>query len=143
MQLPALHKLGVTINLEQPAAVAVHEVAEAYRAAFQANFTKYLEDTKISPSTQQAVGQGGALSASLPEYLEKIHKRSRRKALAQLRTGPHRLAEETGRWQRQPQEERFCPHWQHAGEHVQDVAHTAFRTLLQLPCAYSILSCLN
>ena len=46
------------------------------------------------------------------EYLSVVRERRRREALAQLRTGSHWGAEETGRWARPrvPREQRMCPH---------------------------------
>ena len=40
-------------------------------------------------------------------YLEAVRRRQQREALAQLRTGSHWGAEETGRWRRQPREARL------------------------------------
>ena len=52
--------------------------------------------------------------------VESVRERRRREALAQLRTGSHWLAEETGRWSRLSREQRICPH---CGSGVEDVAH--------------------
>jgi hypothetical protein len=43
--------------------------------------------------------------------------------LAQLRTGSHWLAEETGRWERVPRPQRTCPHCQ---DGLEDVKHALF-----------------
>jgi hypothetical protein len=42
-------------------------------------------------------------------YLGAVWQHSCRVALAQLRTGSHWLAEETGRWERVPRAQRTCP----------------------------------
>jgi hypothetical protein len=56
-------------------------------------------------------------------YLGAVRQRSRRVALAQLRTGSHWLAEETGRWERVPRAQRTCPHCQGG---LEDVQHALF-----------------
>jgi hypothetical protein len=56
-------------------------------------------------------------------YLGAVRQRKRRAALAQLRTGSHWLAEETGRWEQQPRAMRVCPHCQQG---VEDVSHALF-----------------
>lgn len=60
----------------------------------------------------------------MPGYLAALQHRAKWRALAQLRTGSHWLAEETGRWQQQPRAERLCFCCAAAGEqHVEDVEH--------------------
>ena len=56
-------------------------------------------------------------------YLGVIRERGRREALAQWRTGSHWGAEETGRWQRTPRDQRLCPH---CGGGTETVAHMIF-----------------
>jgi hypothetical protein len=56
-------------------------------------------------------------------YLGAVRQRSRRVALAQLRTGSHWLAEETGRWERVPRGQRTCPRCQGG---LEDVQHALF-----------------
>jgi hypothetical protein len=63
-------------------------------------------------------------------YLGAVRQRSRRVALAQLRTGSHWLAEETGRWERLAREQRVCPH---CGGGVEDVRHMMFVFPLYAP----------
>ena len=65
-------------------------------------------------------------------YVDAIRERPRREALAQLRTGSHWLAEETGRWQqpRVPHEQRICPYCRSG---VEDVAHVLFACPLYAP----------
>jgi hypothetical protein len=59
----------------------------------------------------------------LAAYLGALRQRSRRVALAQLRTGSHWLAEETGRWEQVPRAQRTCPHCQGG---LEDVQHALF-----------------
>ena len=70
---------------------------------------------------------GGSLDAtslSKPAaYLTDVRERSRREALAQWRTGSHWGAEETGRWQQIPREQRLCPH---CGGGTETVSHMIF-----------------
>ena len=76
----------------------------------------------------QATGAGMEGEFEMPAYLSTLEHRGRWRALAQLRTGSHWLAEETGRWQRQPRDERLCQHCAAAGErHVEDVEHVLLR----------------
>jgi hypothetical protein len=63
-------------------------------------------------------------------YVLAVRQRARRTALAQLRTGSHWLAEETGRWERLPREQRMCPNCQ---EGVEDVEHVLFVCPLYSP----------
>ncbi len=63
-------------------------------------------------------------------YLGAVRQRSRRVALAQLRTGSHWLAEETGRWERVPRAQRTCPHCQGG---LEDVQHALFGCPLYSP----------
>jgi hypothetical protein len=56
-----------------------------------------------------------------PAYLSAVRQGVQRVALAQLRTGSHWLAEETGSWARVPREQRACPHCQGCVEDVQPV----------------------
>ncbi len=56
-------------------------------------------------------------------YLGAVRQRSRRVALAQLRTGSYWLAEETGRWERVPRVQLTCPHCQGG---LEDVQHALF-----------------
>jgi len=73
------------------------------------------------------VGGGRITPGSLEQmqpYLDEVRLRQHRQALAQLRTGSHWGAEETGRWRRQPREQRTCPHC--ASGAVEDVSHIVF-----------------
>ena len=60
-------------------------------------------------------------------YLKMVPDRARRRALAQLRTGAHWLAEETGRWQNVERQHRVCTHCaSHGEQHVDTVQHFLF-----------------
>jgi len=81
--------------------------------------------TKLQHYTVSVCG-GKVDAASLgirAPYLDAVRERSRREALAQLVTGSHWGAEETGRWQKLPREQRVCPHC-HQG--IEDVDHMVF-----------------
>ena len=70
---------------------------------------------------------GGTLDAATlgtrAAYLTAVRERSRRAALAQLRTGSHWGAEETGRWDKIPPEQRLCSH---CGGGIETVQHMIF-----------------
>ncbi len=65
-------------------------------------------------------------------YLGAVRQRSRRVALAQLRTGSHWLAEETGMWEQMHRAQRTCPHSQGG---LEDVQHALFVCSLKLTSA--------
>ena len=84
---------------------AGHEMGHEMAAADRSGATKvqhYVFGTR-----------GGAIDAaslSVPAaYLSSVQERSRRRALAQWRTGSFWGLEETGRWQQLPREQRICP----------------------------------
>ena len=57
-----------------------------------------------------ALNLAPAMFGQRETYLDAVRRRQDREALAQLRTGSHWGAEETGRWTRRPREQRVCPH---------------------------------
>ena len=71
--------------------------------------------------------RGGSIDAASlgrpAAYLLGVREGSRRRALAQWRTGSFWGLEETGRWQQLPREERPCPHCQGG---IETVAHMIF-----------------
>ena len=77
---------------------------------------------------------GGQLEAAdlctSADYLSGVRERCRRQALAQWRTGSHWGAEETGRWQQIPREQRICPH---CGCGTETVEHMVFHCPLYAP----------
>ena len=100
---------------------------------------------------------GGQLDAASlcmrAPYIDVVRERCRREALAQLRTGSHWGAEETGRWLGLPREQRRCPHCKGDIEHTThiifhcplyasvrqrfsdlfDTTHTSLHTFFQQP----------
>jgi hypothetical protein len=77
--------------------------------------------------------RGGSITVDqyrAPQYVQQLNGRFRATSLAQLRTGSHWLAVETGRWvrgtdgQRIPRQQRTCPHC--TGEEVEDEQHMIF-----------------
>ena len=65
-----------------------------------------------------------------PVHVRAAAGRQDREALAQLRTGSHWGAEETGRWTRRPREQRVCPHC-HDG--IEDAPHMLLTCPLYAP----------
>ncbi len=122
----ALGRLGAQVSTDQPAPVSIADLTTSaagavHRQLCEAQGTRhrqYVDATGVDAAEDDAVGQ-------LPVYLHAVPRRRQWRALAQLRTGSHWLAEETGRWQRQRRDERLCPHCLVAGDrHVQDAAHS-------------------
>jgi hypothetical protein len=91
-------------DLVHPTAVDVKEVIAALEC-------RHLEST-LGPKAQHYVEHVRAIdkqSYSTPAaYLQMVTRWPDRKWLAQLRTGSHWLAEETGRWLGQSREQRLC-----------------------------------
>ena len=117
------HSMGMVVSLQQPQPVCVSDLVQSAAASFHHQLIS-AQGTR----TRQYVATTGAAETdgklSLPAYLHAIPQRSRRQALAQLRTGSHWLAEETGRWRQQQRDERLCPHCHAVGEqHIEDAAH--------------------
>ena len=119
----ALRAYGADVDLEQPHPVNVTDITEAAAASFCHQLS-----TAQGTRVRQYVDATRADRADgLPGYLSALGHRGRWRALAQLRTGSHWLAEETGRWQRLQREERLCSHCVAAGERrVEDVEHAMF-----------------
>ena len=115
----ALGNMGAPVNVQQPEKIDVADIEEFATDTFRHQLTA-AQGTRVP----QYVAAAGADCNSLPGYLLMVPQRARRHALAQLRTGSHWLAEETGRWQRLARERRLCPHCTAAGEsHVEDATH--------------------
>ncbi|KAL4855790.1 Retrovirus-related Pol polyprotein from type-2 retrotransposable element R2DM [Chlorella vulgaris] len=122
----ALAAMGVQLDLHQPQPVC----KAAVQSACSAWQLKQLQDaaTREGASKLQHYTQGvwgGTLdTASLgtrAAYLTVVRERSRRAPLAQLRTGSHWGAEETGRWDKTPPEQRLCSHCSGGVETVQHI----------------------
>lgn len=115
-----LGRLGAPVNVQQPEPVDISGLEETGVAAFHRQLTN-AQGTRV----RQYVTTVGTECEQLLDYLLMVPSRARRRALPQLRTGSHWLAEETGRWQRLARSERLCPHCAATGtSHTQDAAHT-------------------
>jgi hypothetical protein len=124
----ALAAAGVQLDLQQPQQISKAAVQNACRQRqleqLQAAATRE-GASKLQHYTLQVCG-GNLDAANLgtcAAYLMAVRERSRREALAQLRTGSHWGAEETGRWERVPREQRLCCH---CGSGVETVGHMIF-----------------
>jgi hypothetical protein len=138
--------MGVQLDLHQPQPVC----KAAVQSACSAWQLKHLQDaaTREGASKLQHYTQGvcgGTLDAASlgtrAAYLTVVRERSRRAPLAQLRTGSHWGAEETGRWDKTPPEQRLCSH---CGGGVETVQHMIFDCPLyaSLRTRFSDLFCL-
>ena len=118
-----LQYLGLEADLQAPSPVNDDEVARAARA-------RHIEQLAAcnQPKVQRyvrAVLGGVSLETYKPAaYIGAVADRPRRMRLAQLRTGSHWLAEETGRWRGVERAERRCPHCE--GGVVEDAQHMVF-----------------
>ena len=121
----ALGTLGAAVSLEQPEPVSVPDLIQAGTDAFHTQLAAAQGTRARQYVASTGVGAGdGSSGTRLPSYLLHIPQRSRRRALAQLRTGSHWLAEERGRWQQQQRGERLCLHCAAAGEqHTETAEH--------------------
>jgi hypothetical protein len=142
----ALAAMGLQLDLHQPQPVC-KAAAQSACSAWQ---LKHLQDaaTREGASKLQHYTQGvcgGTLDAASlgtrAAYLTVVRERSRRAPLAQLRTGSHWGAEETGRWDKTPPEQRLCSH---CGGGVETVQHMIFDCPLyaSLRTRFSDLFCL-
>jgi hypothetical protein len=115
--LAAIH---TACDLVHPADVDVKEVIAALE-------NHHLEST-LGPKSQQYVAIVRAIDrqsyTTPPAYLQMVTKWPHRKRLAQLRTGSHWLAEETGRWLGQSREQRQCQRCNCSA--VDDAQHMVF-----------------
>lgn len=123
----AMEAVGLPLDLQQPRPVS-------YAAVQRAGLERHLEQLSAAATRQGATKTahyvqrvwGGTLDASTygrAAYVDAVRERARRQALAQLRTGSHWGAEETGRWERTAREQRICPHCRTG---VEDVEHMLF-----------------
>jgi hypothetical protein len=130
----AMAGIGMPLDLQQPAPIGrkalercglEHHLRQLGDAATREGASKlrhYVEHVR-----------GGRLEAECygrVQYLDVVRERGRREALAQLRTGSHWGAEETGRWTGVAREQRVCPHCRSG---VEDVAHMLFDCPLYAP----------
>ena len=131
----ALGAIGMPLDLQQPATIGrkklesaglEHHLAQLEKAATREGASR------LQYYVQRVHGGdvGGPEEYGRAPYLDVVRERARREALAQLRTGSHWGAEETGRWERIPREQRICPH---CVDGVEDVAHMLFDCPLYAP----------
>ena len=124
----AMEAVGMPVDLQEPAAISLTALADTAQLHQLRQLTAAAERDGASRLQHYVAGVRGNLVApgSLWEprrYLAQVRRREDREALAQLLTGSHWGAEETGRWQGVPREERICPHCQGG---VEDVPHILF-----------------
>ena len=131
----AMAAAGQPVNLQEPDPVSLNELVESGQER-QLQQLRAAADREGASKLRHYVQQVRGLSLMPPAlgqrqpYLEAVRRRQQREALAQLRTGSHWGAEETGRWQRQPREARLCPHCQLG---VEDATHMIFDCPLYAP----------
>ena len=137
-----LAAVGMQLDLQQPAPVDLGELGEAAQR-------RQLQLQLQLAQLQEALAKGGAsrlehyvhnvvgalnlapaMFGQRETYLDAVRRRQDREALAQLRTGSHWGAEETGRWTRRPREQRVCPHC-HDG--IEDAPHMLLTCPLYAP----------
>ena len=132
----AMGAIGMPLGLRQPVAIGrkslqrcglEHHLQQLDEAATREGASKlchYVQRVRGGYLEVECYGRA--------EYLSVVRERRRREALAQLRTGSHWGAEETGRWARPrvPREQRMCPHC--AGG-VEDVSHIVLDCPLYTP----------
>jgi hypothetical protein len=124
----AMGAVGLQLDLQQPEAVGKAALRDACWARQAAILQEAASREGASRYQHYVSGTCGGRPAPAvqPAYLSRVRERHRRVALAQLRTGTHWGAEETGRCQRPrvPREQRVCPHC--AGSAIETVAHMVF-----------------
>jgi hypothetical protein len=130
----AMATIGIPLDLQQPVAIGrkqlqrcglEHHLQQLGAAATREGASKlrhYVVDVCGGDMEVECYGRA--------QYVDEVRERRRREALAQLRTGSHWGAEETGRWTGVVREQRSCPHC-HGG--VEDVAHMVFDCPLFAP----------
>ncbi|KAL4859077.1 Retrovirus-related Pol polyprotein from type-2 retrotransposable element R2DM [Chlorella vulgaris] len=115
----ALHAYGVDVDLHRPQPVTVACITNNAATLFRQQLSS-AQGTRIRAYNDAT---GPAAADGMPGYLAALQHRAKWRVPAQLRTGSHWLAEETGQWQ-QPRAERSCSCCAAAGEqHVEDVKH--------------------
>jgi hypothetical protein len=130
----AMGAIGMSLDLRQPVAIGRQSLQrcglEQHRYLQQLDEAATREGASKLCHYVESV-RGGYLEVECygsAEHLSVVRERRRMEALAQLRTGSHWGAEETGRWARPrvPREQRTCPHC--AGG-VEDVSHIVLSSL--------------
>ena len=131
-----LAAVGMQLDLQQPAPVDLGELGEAAQRRQLAQLQEALAKggaSRLEHYVHNVVGAlnlAPAMFGQRETYLDAVRRRQDREALAQLRTGSHWGAEETGRWTRRPREQRVCPHC-HDG--IEDAPHMLLTCPLYAP----------
>ena len=131
-----LAAVGMQLDLQQPAPVDLGELGEAAQRRQLAQLQEALAKggaCRLEHYVHNVVGAlnlAPAMFGQRETYLDAVRRRQDREALAQLRTGSHWGAEETGRWTRRPREQRVCPHC-HDG--IEDAPHMLLTCPLYAP----------
>ena len=131
-----LAAVGMQLDLQQPAPVDLGELGEAEQRRQLAQLQEALAKggaSRLEHYVHNVVGAlnlAPAMFGQRETYLDAVRRRQDREALAQLRTGSHWGAEETGRWTRRPREQRVCPHC-HDG--IEDAPHMLLTCPLYAP----------
>ncbi|EFN56296.1 hypothetical protein CHLNCDRAFT_144688 [Chlorella variabilis] len=105
------------LDLQQPAPVDLGELGEAAQRRQLAQLQEALAKggaSRLEHYVHNVVGAldlAPAMFGQRETYLDAVRRRQDREALAQLRTGSHWGAEETGRWTRRPREQREGEEW--------------------------------
>ena len=121
--------VGIPLDMQEPAPIDLKQLAACMRER-QAEQLRSAAGREGASRLQHYVAGvcGGVVTAETLEqqqpYLAEVRERRRREALAQLRTGSHWGAEDTGRWQRVPREQRVCLQCDTGA--VEDVPHIVF-----------------
>ena len=131
-----LAAVGMQLDLQQPATVDLGELGEAAQRRQLAQLQEALAKggaSRLEHYVHNVVGAlnlAPAMFGQRETYLDAVRRRQDREALAQLRTGSHWGAEESGRWTRRPREQRVCPHC-HDG--IEDAPHMLLTRPLYAP----------
>ena len=109
--MTAVGQGGISVNLDQPRQISLSVLARISNAWVSTHLSA--EQGTMYRQYVEACGTGLHVSTGLParpRYLSVTLRRSRWRALAQLRTGSHWLAEARGRVQRLDREQRVRQH---------------------------------
>jgi hypothetical protein len=124
--------VGLPMNLREPEAHRFRfttRMSGQQRQLLQLTAAATREEQFVVPCTARP---GAFRTGQAPALYESgaARRRQQREAMAQLRTGSHSGAEETGRWEHQPREARICPHCQMG---VEDATCMIFECPLYAP----------
>ena len=149
--MAAVGQGGISVSLDQPRQISLSVLARISNAWVSTHLSA--EQGTMCRQYVEACGTGLHATTGLParpRYLSVTHRRSRWRALAQLRTGSHWLAEARGRVQRLEREQRVCQHCVATaaaaaaaanGGPVEDAAHAILSCPRSAPLRGSFLIC--